>query len=279
MSKFSKYLLVSDFDRTLTDRSGQIPAVNLEAIRYFMDNGGAFTIGTGRSLPMSLHRFRDIPMNAPLLVCNGAACYDLQAGKLLFCHPLPHDCVELMQYYERAFPQVRLEVHGLDAHYVFHPSPNRDNYMKKQHAAFVYADWDNLPDPKVKFCFYSDRRDLFAITADSEEGRFFKELEEDINRRTEGRYIAINSLPGMVEVQIAGTSKGIAARELAQALNRPVLVCAGDAPNDISMLDEADLAFLAADGDSRMLGRGYRTAASCNDGTIADVIRQLEAMD
>lgn len=83
----------------------------------------------------------------------------------------------------------------------------------------------------------------------------------------------------MVEVQITGTSKGIAARELAKLLNRPILVCAGDATNDLSMLEEADLAYLAADGDARMFGRGYRTAASCDEGTIADVIRQLDQLE
>ena len=61
-----------------------------------------------------------------------------------------------------------------------------------------------------------------------------------------------------------------------EAQKRKILVCAGDAANDLSMLDEADLAFLAADGDPRMMDRGYRLAAACDEGTIADVIRQLE---
>lgn len=276
MGKFSNYLLVSDFDRTLTDRSGQIPQANLDAIGRFMEQGGAFTIGTGRSLPMSLQRFRGVPINAPLLVFNGAACYDPGVGALLFCHPMPEDCVALMQYYEQAYPQLRLEVHGLDKHYVFHGDAERDAYLERQGAPFVHADWSMVPDPKVKFSIYSMRKDLFSITPESDEGRFFQALEADINRRGGGRYTAINSLPGMVEVQAAGTSKGIAARELARKLGRSILVCAGDAPNDLSMLEEADLSFLAADGDPRMLSRGFRPAAACTQGTIADVIRQLE---
>ena len=276
MGKFSNYLLVSDFDRTLTDRSGQIPQANLDAIGRFMEQGGAFTIGTGRSLPMSLQRFRGVPINAPLLVFNGAACYDPGAGVLLFYHPMPEDCVALMQYYEQAYPQLRLEVHGLDKHYVFHGDAERDAYLERQGAPFVHADWSMVPDPKVKFSIYSMRKDLFSITPESDEGRFFQALEADINRRGGGRYTAINSLPGMVEVQAAGTSKGIAARELARKLGRSILVCAGDAPNDLSMLGEADLPFLAADGDPRMFSRGFRPAAACTQGTIADVIRQLE---
>ena len=276
MAKFSNYLLVSDFDRTLTDRRGNIPQANLDAISYFMEHGGAFTIGTGRSLPMSRHRFRDIPMNAPLLACNGAVCYDFATEEVLFSHPLPEDCMDLFLHYEQALPQLRLEVHCLDKHYVFHKDDSRDAYLRRQHADFVHATWDMIPDPKVKFAIYSMRDDVFSVTADSEDGRFFQALEQDINQRGGGRYLATNSIPGMVEVQITGTSKGIAARELAKLLNRPILVCAGDATNDLSMLEEADLAYLAADGDARMFGRGYRTAAPCDEGTIADVIRQLD---
>ena len=278
MAKFSNFLLVSDFDRTLTDHRGLIPQANLDAISYFMEQGGAFTIATGRSLPMSRNRFRDIPMNAPLLVCNGAAAFDLQTQQVLFCHPMPEDCVALMQHYERTLPHLRLEVHCLDRHYVFHPDESRDGYLQRQGAPYVHATWDMVPDPKVKFSIYSLRKDLFSITPDSEEGKFFLALEEEINRRGGGRYTAINSLPGMVEVQAANTSKGIAARQLAQELARSTLVCAGDATNDRSMLDEADLAFLAADGDERMQTLGYRMAAACDDGTIADVIRQLDQL-
>ena len=278
MGKFSNYLLVSDFDRTLTDRKGQIPQSNLDAISDFMAQGGAFTIATGRSLPMSRYRFADIPMNAPLLVFNGAACFDMKTGELLFCRPMPDDCVALMQHYEAAYPDLRLEVHCLDKHYVFHGDDSRDEYLRRQNSDFVHATWDMVQDPKVKFSIYSRRDHLFEITPDSEEGAFFLELERDANQRGGGRYTAINSLPGMVEVQAAGTSKGIAARELANRLGRTVLVCAGDATNDLSMLEEADLAFLAADGDVRMFGRGFRPAAPCDAGTIADVIRQLDQL-
>lgn len=275
MGRFSNILLVSDFDRTLTDQTGQIPKSNLDAIRSFMEEDGAFTIATGRSLPMSRYRFADLPINAPLLVFNGAACFDMQTQEVLFCHPLPDDCIALMQHYEQACPDLRLEVHCLDRHYVFHGGDSRDDYLRRQHADFVHADWDMIPDPKVKFAIYCRNERMYDITPDSEEGRRFLDLETDINQRGGGRYTALNSLPGMVEVQAAGTSKGLAARELARSLGREVLVCAGDATNDLSMLDEADLPFLAADGDPRMMGRGYRTAAGCQEGTVADVIRQL----
>ena len=53
MAKFSDVLLTSDYDRTLTAPDASIPEKNLEAIRYFMENGGAFTINTGRTVASS----------------------------------------------------------------------------------------------------------------------------------------------------------------------------------------------------------------------------------
>lgn len=276
MSKFSNCILSADFDRTVTNHAGGIPQANLDAIRYFMDQGGVFVLNTGRSLPMSRYPLKDVPTNAPLLACNGAVCYDLRTETLLFCHPLPEGCEAFMQSYEQAYPQLRFEVHCLDKHYVFHEAPERDRYMQRQHTPYTQADWSMVPDPKVKFCLYSRQEDPLAVQAGTEEGRFFASLEADINRRGGGRYTAIHSLPGMVEVQAAGTSKGKAARELAQRLDRPVLVCVGDAPNDLPMLEEADIACIPADCAPQMRGRGFREVASCEEGAVAGVIHWLD---
>ena len=279
MADFSRFLLVSDFDHTLTDHTGCIPRANLDAISYFIANGGKFTICTGRSLPASRYPFRDIPMNAPLLFCNGAGCYDLDKEELVFCHPLPDDCLEFIQHCAQAYSDLRLEIHGLDMHYVFHPDEYRDAVLLRQHTAFVHATWDTVPACGIKFSLYNWNASTADVVPDSAQGRYFQRITDEINARGAGRYTATNSMPGLVEVQRAGTSKGIAARALANELGRPVLVCAGDAPNDITMLKEADLAFLAADGDSRMMNYNFQKAAPSSEGTIADIVLRLEAMD
>lgn len=275
MGKFSDFILVSDFDQTMTDRSSQIPTANLEAIRYFMDHGGIFTLATGRSLPMARYRFSSVPVNAPWIVYNGGACYDPVTEQTLFCHPLPEDSMPLLQSLLQRYPHLRQEIHTLDAHYIFGADPSRTDYLKSQHAKYAYVPWDEVPDPKVNYCLYSVGPDAWTLSADSEEGRFFAGLEQEINELGQGRILALNSLPAMVEIQAAGVSKGRAARDLAKSLGRKTLVCAGDAVNDLSMLDEADLAFVPADCDSRVKVRGFREAAPCGEGTIADIIRQL----
>ena len=67
MADFSDILLTVDYDRTLTAPDSTVPERNITAIRWFIANGGAFTVNTGRSLPMT-RAFRDtVPVNAPLL--------------------------------------------------------------------------------------------------------------------------------------------------------------------------------------------------------------------
>ena len=123
MALFSDILLTVDYDRTLTAPDSTIPVRNLEAIRYFIDNGGAFTVNTGRSVPMT-KVFRDIvPVNAPLLLYNGSAAYDLTTGKLDFCHAIDLDMWETVRKCEELFPDLTVEVQAVDAHYRFSENP------------------------------------------------------------------------------------------------------------------------------------------------------------
>ena len=46
MGIYSDVLLTVDFDRTLTAPDSSIPERNIEAINYFIENGGVFTVNT-----------------------------------------------------------------------------------------------------------------------------------------------------------------------------------------------------------------------------------------
>ena len=113
MGIFSDVLLTVDYDRTLTAPDSTIPERNIEAIRYFIENGGAFTINTGRSVPMT-KVFRDrVPVNAPLLLYNGSAAYDVQTQSLTFSHAIDLDLWETVRRCEELFPDLTVEVQGV----------------------------------------------------------------------------------------------------------------------------------------------------------------------
>lgn len=70
--KFEGYLLVADFDDTFCPEHGApVPEENRRAAQHFMDEGGLFTIATGRDV-RSYYSIRDkFTVNAPLVLSNG----------------------------------------------------------------------------------------------------------------------------------------------------------------------------------------------------------------
>ena len=71
MGKFTGVLLASDFDNTIVDTASSfrggldMPAPSertLEALDYFMKNGGAFTVATGRALASFQRLVDGVPM-------------------------------------------------------------------------------------------------------------------------------------------------------------------------------------------------------------------------
>ena len=73
----------------------------------------------------------------------------------------------------------------------------------------------------------------------------------------------------IVDLHAKGVSKLQSARKLQQELGKKILICVGDAENDITMLDGADYAFCPADG---IVAQRYENVCKCADGAVADVI-------
>ena len=268
---FSDILLTVDFDRTLTAPDSTIPERNLEAIRWFIENGGAFTVNTGRSLPMA-QAFKDkVPTNAPLLLYTGAAAYDVQQDQMVFMHEIQLDMWKTVRELIAMFPDLTVEVQALDKHYNFIPNPAWDAFSANN-CAYGTAEDGQALGPFLKFAIYGEIRDVTVnhlFSGTEEEIRRMDEAEAML-RETYGKDLAIfRAGPRVIDVQVAGISKCRAARELQQKLGRKILVCAGDAENDVVMLDGADYAFVPADA---ILKDRYENVCKCADGAVADVI-------
>ena len=110
---FSDILLTVDFDRTLTAPDSTIPRRNLEAIAWFMENGGAFTVNTGRSIPMARHFLEKFRVNAPLLLYNGSAAYDPATGEVSQPAIIQADREQMVETIQKLFPHFTVEVQGV----------------------------------------------------------------------------------------------------------------------------------------------------------------------
>ena len=270
MPDFSHVLLTVDFDRTLTGPDSQIPQRNIEAIEYFMANGGTFTVNTGRSTNTFAPYLETLPRNAPLLLYNGSACYD--KGQLLDTQVIDLDPVQVIADMRRLFPEMNLELQGADNHHLIEPTPEAEAYYKGMNWGYAIFNENTPLYPFMKFCLFGQPRkfavsDLFVGT--EEELRSFAEATKTIAKMYEGKVEVMLAAPRILDVQAKGVSKCAAARALQKKLGKEILVCVGDAENDIPMLDGADYAYCPADG---IVADRYETVCECGKGAIADVI-------
>lgn len=272
MGIYSDILLTVDYDRTLTAPDSSIPRRNLTAIRYFIENGGIFTVNTGRSVPMT-KVFRDIvPVNAPLLLYNGSAAFDLATGKLDFCHEINLDLWETVRKCEELFPDLTVEVQALDAHYRFSENPAWDAFSDHNRCARGFARPGDDLGTFLKFSLYGQIRDVTVAdlyNGSPEEIARMDEAEQ-ILKDTFGAYCEVfRAAPRILDVHAKGVSKIRSARELQARLGRRVLVCVGDAHNDLPMLEGADYAFVPGDAALR---DQFPNVCPCAGGAVADVI-------
>ena len=272
MGIFSDILLTVDYDRTLTAPDSTIPQRNLEAIRYFIDNGGAFTVNTGRSVPMT-KVFRDrVPVNAPLLLYNGSAAYDLKEQRLTFCHAIQMDMWETVRRCQQLFPDLTVEVQGITAHYRFSDNPMWDAFSEHQHCAHGFAQPGDDLGVFLKFTLYGEFRDVTVADMfnGSPEEKLRMDAAEELLRKEFGECCEVfRAATRIIDVHAKGVSKARSARELQQHLGRRILVCAGDAENDLSMMRDADYAYAPEDG---IIAEQFETVCKCGDGAVADVI-------
>ena len=268
---FSDILLTVDYDRTLTAPDSTIPERNIEAIRYFLENGGAFTVNTGRSLPMA-QAFKDkVPTSAPLLLYTGAAAYDAAQEKLVFMQEIQMDMWETVHELLELFPDLVVEVQALDKHYNFIPNAGWDAFSANN-CAYATAEPGQDLGPFLKFAIYGEIRDVTVnhlFHGTEEEIRRMDEAEAVLNKKYGDKLAVFRAGPRVIDVQAKGVSKAAAARRLQQQMGRKILVCMGDAENDVVMLDGADYAFVPADA---ILKDRYENVCQCADGAVADVI-------
>ena len=88
MKKFNGILIATDLDGTLLRKDKSVSDENKKAIEYFKENGGYFTIITGRPMAVNHAICEEVNPNAPIGCLNGGGIYDLQKNEYLWTKPL-----------------------------------------------------------------------------------------------------------------------------------------------------------------------------------------------
>ena len=276
---FSKILIVSDYDGTLTGPDHIIPETNRRAIRAFMEQGGAFAIGSGRGVSMQREILEDFPVNAPCICSNGSVLYDFSKKEL----------ISLTAFSAEEMEKVAEVVdHDMTIHdCVIIEAGTDDYYLPSEVDARFDVEKEGAEDPEKRWVLSQIIRENTKIVPVREtDGQWVKlsfYVSED-NMEHLAKACQEKGLNGqkswgtLYELQPIGINKGVGARKLAKILGREVLVCIGDEENDLAMLEAADLAFVTDSAKPSMRARGYLPCAPCQDGAVADVIRQLKEL-
>lgn len=267
---FSDVLLTVDYDRTMTGPDSKIPQRNLDAVDFFMKNGGTFTINTGRSVSSFKKHLGKVPVNAPILMYNGSARWD--KGKLTDLKLLDFDLWDTVKILRSIFPNMNLEIQGVDLHYLIDPEPAYVAFYDALKWGYQISQPGDDLGPFMKFALAGSPRKKSVATlydTDAAEDALFDAAQEKILELWGEKVEVYRAAPRIIDVHAKGVSKIAAARQLQQELGKKILVCAGDAENDIPMLEGADYAFCPADG---MVADRFPNVCNCADGAIAEVI-------
>ena len=210
--KFEGYLLVADFDDTFCPEHGApVPEENRRAAQHFMDEGGLFTIATGRDV-RSYYSIRDkFTVNAPLVLSNGAVIFDGESGESWYESFLPFSCRSDLLAARDAFPGTGMEVHrGADVR-VCGSNATLKKHLSRMGVPVSEADPGHILYPWTKVVLVAPDE----IRAESETAHA---LCAWIAAQFPGRYEAVPS-GALVDVVAAGSDKGSGVRRLAEFLD------------------------------------------------------------
>ena len=277
MGRFDGVLLASDFDNTLIytedamlrgEPIPPLPERNRQALAYFMAEGGRFAVSTGRALAAFQACLPLVPMNAPGVICNGAALYDFSAGKYLATALLDESARQRGQLVLDRFPEAAVEAYHIDnVIHAVHPNEiTRHHEHLTKVAVTEMPSLLEVPLPLGKLLFEASHETLEEIQA------FLR------GQGWGGDYELIFSGQNLLEMTAHGANKGGMVKRLAEHLHIGLdrVYCVGDEANDLPMLRLAAEGFAPANCIPAVRESGATIVSHAKDGALADVVEILE---
>ena len=246
MGIFSGYIIVSDMDGTLLNSKGKLSDENINAIKYFVNNGGKFTLATGRMLPSVKRHVNKINVNLPVIIYNGVKVYDCNNDEVIWERYLEENKKRIVQDIKKNNPNLGIEIYSGEVVYIFQ-SCNDDIWNKKWTKVLIIGSKEEL---------------------DNFEKSYHKEYEDALIRSSD---IYLEMIP-------EGISKGQALKELINKNNiiNHTVIAVGDNMNDLELLEEADYGFCTLNGSEKLKKLSKYIACSNDDNVMEFLIKWIE---
>ncbi|MBO7310489.1 MAG: HAD-IIB family hydrolase [Clostridia bacterium] len=254
MGKFSGILICADFDGTIA-LGGHVVEENIRAIRYFQENGGAFSVITGRTINFLRSRENEIICNACVGCVNGTLIYDYPNQKQISASIITEDLYEpLMKAHKYLNVPKHLDIFYLDD-------------------AEEISDADEDFEQQVRTAL---SKTVLKVLIRSSKPYKDEEIEY-IKNVVGSSFETCRSWERAFEIQNKGSNKGQAAKKIAELCNASKLICVGDYENDLSMLEAADISYAVDNAIPLLKERADRITVNVEKGAIAAIIKDLES--
>ena len=275
MKKFENIVIVTDLDGTFFGaHDAPIVKRNLEAVKYFTDNGGRFTIATGRAPSHVEVTFADVSkyVNIPAIVCNGACLYDYGTRDMVTSYTLESDVVIdaiklVHENFENAGVRANTKEYEIlctpDDVYHKYISGDIKLYSDTPHTALPIEQWRDLVIYK------------FVIRADAE---VVEKILPLLSERFSDKIEIATSSPTIVDMQAKGHNKGTMLRGAMRELvgESATIYACGDFFNDLKMLRAADVAVCPSNAHEDIKKICDLCLCSNEQGLIADLVDHIE---
>lgn len=254
MGKFDGILICSDWDGTLFDGE-KVPSAAVKAIKYFQDNGGMFTLCSGRP-PFYIKKMTEyVNPNTYTLALNGAVICDIETGDILRETFADEDIFRLAT--ELLSCGVKIKRVG-----VLTKEKNEYLWLTPEEFTKMIPDLKGLSIYKI------------TLTAEIfEEGDILSAKAEKIEK---GRYSVSRSARNYAEIILTEAAKGQAALYLKNYTGARLLICMGDYENDISMFECADVSYAPENAIPRIKELATHVTVSVKDAAVDKVIEDIE---
>lgn len=264
-------VIYSDMDGTMLtdwDRGPYVPKRNIEGIAGLINEGGAFSIASGRQHRDTTCFFPKGFFNAPSVHANGALIYDCRKDSILRARPIPQGCKEELVEYARYRKDLWLVVADEDRIYELLYCDERDRMRTDTIRGYLEIEE-----------FYS--RDFMKACYILPDPEYMPTMEADFCRMACSATLNYSqSSPIFFECYAKGVDKGSGVRtamELAGITGKK-LVCFGDYFNDLPMFGIADICACPDNAPDEIKAICQIVTCSNNDGAVGDLIEQLRRL-
>ena len=271
MGIFSGCLLAADADETLVS-NGVVPQRNNEKIKFFVENGGVFSLATGR-IPCAARCIAEQLYTLDTSVFgNGCIAYNLDTKEALFEYILEKEDLNAAVKSKEIFKDVGIQCFYREDTYVLNRTFRTDEHTSYEKISWIPLETDGL---------YSKKFNKMLYHCESfEQAEELKKFLLPFTKNSDflNSSFVINGVRRhMLEQVPKGCSKSAGVLKLAELLNikKGCIYAIGDYFNDLDMLKAADISAATFGAPDEIKAAADITVCSVEDGAVADFIDYL----